>query len=142
MTPTELLPGAPLEGLRIFLVEDEFAILLLIEDMLISLGCKIAAYASTLAAARQRVENCDFDAAVLDINLSGKRIYPVAELLRQRNVPIVFSTGYGVAGIDAPWAHYPVVQKPFAIEQLARALAQATSRPLPALGAEMLPGSL
>jgi CheY-like chemotaxis protein len=125
-------PGTPLSGLKIFLAEDEFAVLLLIEDMLATLGCKVAAAASTLASASQRAENCDVDAAVLDINLSGKRIYPVADILRRRNVPIIFSTGYGLTGIDPEWAHYPVVQKPFAIEQLARALAQATSRQRPA----------
>jgi CheY-like chemotaxis protein len=127
---------APLSGLRIFVAEDEFAVLLLIEEMLAALDCKIAAAASTLAAAMQRVETCDVDAAVLDINLAGKRIYPAADMLRRRNVPIVFSTGYGTAGIEPAWLYYPVVQKPFALEQLARALAQATSRRLPVIAGE------
>jgi CheY-like chemotaxis protein len=114
--------------LRIFLVEDEFAVLVLLEDMLAALGCTVAAVASTLAVAAQRVETCNADAALLDINLRGKRVYPVADILRRRNVPIVFSTGYGPVGIDPAWAHYPVVQKPFAIDELARALARAISQ--------------
>lgn len=137
----DLLPDAPLAGLRIFVVEDEFAVLLLIEDMLTSLGCTMAESASTIAVAREKAATCDVDVAVLDINLSGKRVYPVAEVLHQRNVPIVFSTGYGIAGIDSAWAHYPIVQKPFAIEQLARAVAVAASRSVPAAGGELVSGT-
>jgi len=62
--------------------------------------------------------------AVLDVNLRGKAIFPAAETLRNRGIPIVFSTGYGQAGIEAQWKDCPVVQKPFALGQLQAALAQ------------------
>jgi len=114
-----------LTGSRVFLVEDEFLILMQIENMLQDLGCKIGGTASHLGDALKRAETCEVDLALLDINVAGKKIYPVAEVLRRRGVPIVFSTGYGQSGIDAAWARYPVVQKPFMTRELERALAEA-----------------
>ena len=70
------------------------------------------------------IEPKNYD-AVLDVNLYGQKVYPAAEVLRRRSVPFVFSTGYSLAGIDPEWATYPVVQKPFLVERLAQALAQA-----------------
>jgi CheY-like chemotaxis protein len=125
---------AVFSGLRVFVAEDEFAVLLLIEDMLATLGCTIAASASTLAAAQQKVETCDVDVAVLDINLAGQRIYPVAAVFKRRQVPIVFCTGYGLPGIEPAWADYPIVQKPFAAAQLARGLAKAIAGQSPVAG--------
>jgi CheY-like chemotaxis protein len=115
-------------GLRILVVEDEFPILLLLEDMLLSLGCEIVATASNLADAMALARDCIVDTAVLDINLAGQKIYPAARLLAARGIPIVFSTGYGLAGIEPEWAHYPVVQKPFFIEQLSEGLARAVAQ--------------
>jgi two-component SAPR family response regulator len=112
-------------GMKVFLVEDEFLILMQLETMLQELGCKIGGTASHLNDALSRAETCEVDLALLDINLGGKKIYPVAEVLQRRKVPIVFSTGYGHAGIDPPWTSYPVVQKPFMARELERALMQA-----------------
>jgi DNA-binding LytR/AlgR family response regulator len=118
-------PTGEVAGMKVFLVEDEFLILMQLENMLKELGCKIGSTASHLNDALTRAETCDADLALLDINVAGKKIYPVAEVLRRRKVPIVFSTGYGQAGIEAPWSSYPVVQKPFLARELERALAQA-----------------
>ena len=112
-------------GLSVFLVEDEFLILLQLETMLSQLGCATAGTASHLADALSRAETCQADVALLDINLAGKKIYPVAEVLQRRKVPIVFSTGYGQSGIDAGWSRYPVVQKPFLPRELEKALMAA-----------------
>lgn len=84
-----------LEGLRVFVVEDEFAVLLLVEDMLVQLGCAVVASVSRIAPALEIARSGAFDAAVLDINVAGEAIYPVVEILASRNVPIAFSTGYG-----------------------------------------------
>jgi len=123
--PTSDAATGAVSGMRVFLVEDEFLILMQLENMLHDLGCKIGSTASHLSDALTRAETCEVDLALLDINLSGKKIYPVAEVLRRRGVPIVFSTGYGQSGIDALWARYPVVQKPFMARELERALVQA-----------------
>ena len=117
--------GGAVAGLRVFLVEDEFLILMQLETMLQDLGCRIGGTASHLNDAIQRAETCEVDLALLDINLAGKKIYPVAEVLQRRKVPIVFSTGYGQSGIDAGWQRYPVVQKPFMARELEKALMQA-----------------
>jgi CheY-like chemotaxis protein len=130
------MPDSPLNpqgtGLRLFVVEDEYHVLLLVEDMLATLRCEVVEDASSLADALAQAQHCDVDAAVLDINLSGEKVYPVAAVLKRRNIPIVFVTGYGLSGVDPAWAHYPVVQKPFMLEQLAGAIAKATASPPPA----------
>ncbi len=117
-----------LEGLRVFVVEDEFAVLLLVEDMLVQLGCAVVASVSRIAPALEIARSGAFDAAVLDINVAGEAIYPVVEILASRNVPIAFSTGYGAAGVAAAWRAWPILQKPYSAEQLAHALLQAIAR--------------
>ena len=116
---------ATLAGKQVLIAEDEVHILLLLEDMLTSLGCEIAQTASRVDEALRLAQSCEVDLAVLDVNLYGEKIYPAAEVLRRRGIPFVFSTGYSLAGIDAEWATYPVVQKPFLVERLVQALAQA-----------------
>jgi len=113
-------PG--LNGIRVFVVEDEFAILLLIEDMLKELGCELVGTASRVAKALDLVRDRLPDVAVLDVNVAGEPVYPIAEFLAGHDVPIVFSTGYGQETLDNPWRDRPVLQKPYTLEQLAAAL--------------------
>jgi CheY-like chemotaxis protein len=108
--------------------EDEFHVLLLVEDLLESLGCEVTDRASNLAQAIACARTCDVDAALLDINLAGEHIYPAAEILRGRNIPMVFATGYGAQGIEPAWRDYAILQKPFLIEQLERALVEIKAR--------------
>lgn len=114
--------ASPVAGLRVFVAEDEFHVLRLIEDMLADLGCVVVNSVSNLPSALQAAETTQAQVAVLDINLAGRAIYPVAQVLKRRRIPILFSTGYGPAGIDPEWKSCSVVQKPFAIEQLHSAL--------------------
>jgi CheY-like chemotaxis protein len=111
-----------LKGLRVFVVEDEFAVLLLIEDMLGELGCQLTGSASRVANALEMVHASVPDVAVLDVNVAGEPVYPVAELLAGHGVPIVFSTGYGDGALAEAWRTRPVLQKPYMLEQLADAL--------------------
>ena len=120
--------AAGLNGLRVFVVEDEFNILLLLEDTLTSFGCVVVYIASTLAEALEHSEICDVDIAVLDINLAGEKVYPAAETLRRRKIPFVFSTGYGRSGVEPEWSGFPVVQKPFLRHQLEAGLKEALGR--------------
>jgi hypothetical protein len=64
------------------------------------------------------------DAAVLDINLAGERVYPVAALLAKRNVPFMFVTGYGYDAIPREYSGQPRLVKPFTAAQLNSALAK------------------
>lgn len=124
-----MTPGFPdLRGLRVFVVEDEFVVLIQLEDMLAELGCDVVGSASRLGDALAMLPERVIDVAVLDINLGGAKVYPVAEILAARNVPILFSTGYGNVGVSEPWRSRPILQKPYRIDQLAAALRQVTAR--------------
>jgi CheY-like chemotaxis protein len=115
---------------RVFVVEDEVMIRMLLEDMLADLGYEIAASAGGLEEAVGLARNADFDVAILDVNLNGSAVYPVAEILSARGVPFVFSTGYGERGMPEPYRDRPTLQKPFQLENLDRALATVAPKSL------------
>jgi len=111
-----------LKGLRVLLVEDEPLVAMLIEDQLSELGCVVAATAASVNDAMDKAASAAFDIAVLDVNLNSKQTYPIAELLRDKKVPFVFSTGYGEGGVPEPLRKAPVLAKPFTEDDLTRAL--------------------
>jgi CheY-like chemotaxis protein len=117
--------GVDLNGLRVLVVEDEAAISLLLEDMLLDLGCEVVGPAGRLATALDLAANEAFDLAILDVNIAGESIYPLVETLEARKVPFVFSTGYGSGGIKDAYRDRPVVQKPFAQADLRQTLLTA-----------------
>jgi CheY-like chemotaxis protein len=86
--------AAPLSGLSILLLEDEFLIALDAQDILMELGAAQVEVVNTLDAARAALERPLFDLALLDINVNGEMSFPVAEQLAVRNVPVVFASGY------------------------------------------------
>ena len=112
----------PCEGLHALIVEDEALVSMLIEDMLTDLGCANIAYAASVPEALTRIDTARPDIAVLDVNLAGKPVFPVAEKLAALGVPFMFTTGYGASGVPREWAGRPVIQKPFMIESLSEAL--------------------
>lgn len=111
-------------SVRVLLVEDEVTVSMLIEDMLDELGYEVVGSASTIAEALSVLEQESPDCAILDVNLSGVYVYPVAEALRERAIPYAFSTGYGKAALRKEDVGTPVLQKPFRIDQLASALTE------------------
>lgn len=119
---TDSLTDGELKGLRILVVEDEAAISLLLEDMLMDFGCEVIGPAARLAAALEAVERETLDLAILDVNVAGEPIYPVVEALERLHIPFVFSTGYGSAGIKDAYRDRPVLQKPFAQNDLKQKL--------------------
>ena len=110
-----------LKGLRVLVVEDEMMVSMLIEDMLSDLGCTVVGPASRLDEAIELANRAEIDCAVLDVNLGGQPIFPLADLLRQKGAPFAFATGYGDAGS-------PVLQKPFREGDLARVLGELRTR--------------
>jgi CheY-like chemotaxis protein len=108
--------------LRILIVEDEMLVAMNIEDMLIDLGHEVAGLASRLDAALALAGEGGFDAAMLDVNLAGEQSFPVADLLRDRGIPYLFATGYGIQGIAEAHRGAPVLQKPFRASDLGEAL--------------------
>jgi CheY-like chemotaxis protein len=116
---------ASLQGRRVLIVEDELMIRMLLEDMLGDFGCVVAAEAGTIETALAAVRTTEFDIAVLDVNVEGSVITPVAVELAARGVPFVFATGYGARGLPEGFTDRPVVQKPFETIALERALGVA-----------------
>jgi DNA-binding response OmpR family regulator len=108
--------------MRILIVEDEMTIALLLEDMLTDLGHSPAGLAMRLPQALEMAETVDLDLAILDVNLDGRLSFPVAEILDRRGVPYIFATGYGSAGIEPPYKGRPLIQKPFDMADLERAI--------------------
>jgi CheY-like chemotaxis protein len=108
---------------RLLVVEDEYLIRMLLEDMLGDLGYGVAAAVGTLSEARQLAASGEFNAAILDVNLDGQEIYPVADILADRGLPFVFVTGYGERSLPEPYRGRPALQKPFQAEQLKTTLA-------------------
>ena len=119
---------ADLKGLRVLVVEDEMMVSMLIEDMLADLGCTVVGPASRLDEAIALVKDSTIDCAVLDVNLGGQPIFPVADLLREKGAPFAFATGYGDAGLRDADRGTPVLQKPFREGDLARVLADLRAR--------------
>lgn len=108
---------------RVLVVEDEYLIRMLMEDMLADLGYDLAAAVGTIAEASAHAANGAFDIAVLDVNLDGQEIFPVAEILAERGLPFVFVTGYGEGSLPERFRGRPALQKPFQSDQLKAALA-------------------
>lgn len=117
-----------LEGLRVLVVEDEMMVSMLIEDMLTDLGCTIVGPASRLDEALQIAREVELDCAVLDVNLGGQPIFPLADLLREKGAPFAFATGYGDAGLRDVDKGSPVLQKPFRESDLARVLGELRTK--------------
>jgi DNA-binding response OmpR family regulator len=107
---------------RVLVVEDEYLIRMLLEDMLADLGYAVAAAVGTITEARELAANGDFSAAILDVNLDGEEIFPVADILKERGLPFVFVTGYGERSLPEPYRDRPALQKPFQADQLGAAL--------------------
>lgn len=97
-------------------------IALLIEDMLVELGCELADLATRLPRALEIAETIEADFAILDVNLDGRMSFPVAEILDRRGVPFVFATGYGPAGLSEAYRDRPVIKKPFDLKALEAAI--------------------
>ena len=117
------IPASSLGGLRILLVEDEAMVAMLMEDMLEGLGCQRIEWVASVPAALQALAAGEFDGALLDVNLSGTMVFPVAEALTTRKLPFVFVTGYGrTAEVQERFPHAPVLKKPFDSGTLATAI--------------------
>jgi CheY-like chemotaxis protein len=112
-------------GKRVLVVEDELMIRMLLEDMLGELGYTIAAEAARLDEALDAAKNGQFDLAILDVNLNGQTIAPVAEALAARGTPFVFATGYGERGLPDAYRDRPTLKKPFQMDGLSKTIAIA-----------------
>lgn len=115
-----------LQGRRVLVVEDESLVAMLLETILEDMGCTPVGPASDIdegeALAR---DEAALDAALLDVNVAGRQVFPVAAALKARGVPFVFSTGYGEGGLPDEWRGNPTIQKPFTEAAIRDALMKA-----------------
>lgn len=112
---------------RAMIVEDETLVLFNLEDILGELGWTIAGQAMRLADAEKLAAEIETpDVAILDVNLGGKPVFPVAQILADRGVPLLFATGYGSAGLPPEWQDRPVIVKPYGLSDVSRALDSLT----------------
>jgi len=112
-------------SLKVLVVEDESLVALDIENMLEEMGCKVVASVPRLVRALDLASRLDFDLAVLDINLAGEVVYPLAFRLAARKIPFVFSTGYSTASLPPELSDRPILKKPVMLANLKRAVAMA-----------------
>jgi CheY-like chemotaxis protein len=121
-----MIPQAqPAQAKRILVVEDELMIRMLLEDMLGELGYTVTAEAARLEDALEAAKTADFDLAILDVNLDGQPVLPVADALVARGMPFVFATGYGERGLPESYRDRPMLKKPFQMDGLKRMLQNA-----------------
>jgi DNA-binding response OmpR family regulator len=102
----------------ILIVEDEPLIAMMLEDFIRSLGHEVSGNCDSVGAALKVVEQGDFDLAILDINLKGESVWPVATALRARDIPFVLATGGHVDPPPAEFAGVPTIEKPYTIDRV------------------------
>lgn len=112
----------------ILIVEDEPLIAMMLEDFLDSLGHTVAATCDTVAEALARVGQGGFDVAIIDVNLNGERVWPVADRLAEQGVPYILATGGHIEPPPPQHAGVPVLSKPFTLDAIEPALAEACGR--------------
>jgi len=114
---------------RVLVVEDELMIRMLLEDMLGELGYAVAAEATRVEEALEAAKTAEFDLAILDVNLNGEPVSPVADALVARGTPFVFATGYGEQALPEPYRDRPTLKKPFQLDGLKQMLQSALKGP-------------
>jgi DNA-binding response OmpR family regulator len=115
-------------GLRVLIVEDEYFLAQDLADRFQNLGAEVLGPAGTVAEALTLASRAGIDGAVLDVNLRGERVYPVADLLRQKQVPFVFASGYGGELEPDAYSNIPRCIKPVDFAVLVQALANQLQR--------------
>jgi len=111
---------------RILVVEDEALVAMLLETMLEDMGFSPVGPVGDIDTALEVLaDDAMLDGALLDVNLAGREVFPVAAMLKAKGVPFVFSTGYGEGGLPENWRGHPTIQKPYTEDAVRDALFKA-----------------
>ncbi|MEO6580821.1 MAG: response regulator [Sphingomicrobium sp.] len=112
---------------NILIVEDEPLISMMLEDFLESLGHRVSAICETVAEALETVASSAFDVAILDVNLKGESVWPVATQLRAQGIPFILASGGHVDPPPPEFADVPMIDKPYTIDRVTPAIDAAMS---------------
>jgi CheY-like chemotaxis protein len=117
--------SADLTGRRILLVEDSPVVGPFTAELLEELGCEVVGPAPNMAAARELIEAGGYDAALMDVHIRGERVFPLCEVLEAKRLPFVLTSGYADWQMPDKWADRPRLQKPYTLDEVGQALADA-----------------
>jgi len=119
---------------RILVVDDEPLVSMLVENWLVELGCEVVGPARSVEQGLDMAGSAALDGAILDVNLSGRNSYAVAEVLKQRGVPFAFATGDGSINAESSGFADPILlSKPFDFEGVKTVLDRLLERPVNAV---------
>lgn len=113
------------EGRSILIVEDEPLIAMMLEDFLETLGHKVRGTCETVSQALEEADKGGFDLAILDVNLKGENVWPVANKLREKGVPFVIASGGHVDPPPSEFKNVPMIEKPYTIDRVTPVLNEA-----------------
>lgn len=119
------MPDSNIAGLRLLLVEDEYLLALYLSEMLEDMGAEVLGPVASVADALDLIEKApEIDAAILDVNLGGEAVYPVADRLLDRHVPFAFASGYSPEQMPARFRGIDICQKPIDASSAKQAIAR------------------
>ena len=122
------MPATMTAQRKILVVEDEPLIAMMLEDFLESLGHDVSATCDSVAEALVHANKGGFDLAILDVNLKGEHVWPVAERLREKNIPFVIATGGHVDPPPPEFNDAPVIEKPYTVDRVTPAIEAAIAQ--------------
>ena len=124
-------PGGPARP-RLLVVEDNFPVAEGLRYLLEGLGCDVTGMAADVARALDLIERVPFDLVLLDIDLRGEHVEPVATAVRRKGKPVIFISGYGEAYVLPPdLRELPRLEKPVEADRLRAAIDEALAITLP-----------
>ncbi|MDK4715429.1 response regulator [Rhizobium sp. CNPSo 4039] len=119
-----------LKNLRILVVEDEYLLAMELSDFLNDAGALVIGPVGTLDDAFELIGKTSLiDGAILDINLGGEAVFPAADKLMERNVPILFTSGYDAGGLPSRFKHCDLLGKPNDMAKLRETIRRMAARP-------------
>ena len=113
-----------LSGKRVLVVEDEYLVALAVEDVLTDVGCVVVGPFARVQEALAALKVEQVDAALLDVNVAGEKVFPVAHALERLGTPFLFVTGYGSSILPPECPHWEACSKPFQSHELTSWLAR------------------
>ncbi|MEO6313042.1 MAG: response regulator [Sphingomicrobium sp.] len=107
-----------LAGKKILLVEDSPVVSDIAEEVLGELGCVVVGPAANLATGRELASEAEIDAAIVDVRIRGDKSFGICDLLDDRGVPFILTSGYADWPVPEKWENVPQLPKPYKLEDV------------------------